>query len=74
MKNKDLKDWLRLKENEMLVETVKLNGIVIDDHNFVRAPKSSILDGFICKSCRLGIGYEMCKGEDDGAPCVVYPF
>ena len=74
MKNTEIKEWLNLKENEMLAETVKINGVAIDDHNFKRARGSRVLDGFVCKRCKLGVGYEITDSEDNGAPCVVYPF
>lgn len=74
MKNNEIKKWLSLKENEMLAEMINLNGVVVDDHKFVRASKSGVLDGFVCKTCGLGVGYAICKGDDNGAPCVVYPF
>lgn len=74
MKNKALKTWLKLKENEMLAEIVQFEGVVIDDHDFVRGSAHGVLSGFVCKKCKLGIGYETLEGEYYGAPGVGYPF
>jgi len=71
MKNKALKKWLQLKENKMLADTVESAGIVIDDHAFVRKT-TWFIDGFVCKKCKLGIGYDLLEGEDYGAPGVSY--